>query len=120
MLFVLLAIAGAFAVLQLDLGWNQPDVQRLPRVNAPLSQHALEKHGDDANQAKQCLSGTEGFLFFNPETKRTAIVCWLEDRGGWGIVILCALTFTVITAFVSKKLRDRQAVRDYFERQGYQ
>lgn len=90
----------------------------LPQIQVPLSEHALEKHGHDAEIAQQCLSGKEGFLFVNPATQHIAIVCWLEDR--WGIVILCALTFTVITAFVCAKLKTKEKMTEYMHRQGYQ
>ncbi len=89
----------------------------LPRVDLPLPAHAVLTHGEDADQAKQCLDGRKGYLFYNPDTRRAAVVCWLGDR--WGIVILCAVTMSVITAFVCKKLKDAEHMKKYFERQGY-
>jgi hypothetical protein len=112
----LLQLACALVAIGLAFGsmaiWMHP----LPQVDVPLSVHALVEHGQDAATAKQCLEGREGFLFFNPQSQRWAIVCWLGDR--WGIVILTA-AWAIITAYVCTKLKNGKRVEEYFRRQGY-
>ncbi len=93
-------------------------IDHLPRVEGPLSEHALSEHGRDAATAKRCSDEQQpGYLFFNPDSQRWAIVCWLGDR--WGIVILTA-TWLVITAYVTNKLKTLERMRRYMGRQGYQ
>ena len=93
-------------------------IDHLPQVDSPLSEHAIAKHGDDASSAKKCANEEgQGYLFFNTDSQRWAIVCWLGDR--WGIVILTA-TWIVITAYVTSKLKTIERMRKYMQRQGYQ
>jgi hypothetical protein len=109
LLIVLLALGGLALITMLD---------HLPRIQAPLSAHAVAQHGDDAAEAKKCTDGEQaGFLFFNPRSQRWAVACWLGDR--WGIVILTA-AWLVITAYVTTKLKNVDRMRRYMERQGYE
>ncbi len=109
-LFILIATAVLIAALAAM-------VQPLPQISAPLSEHALISHGDDAVTARQCLDGKDGWIFYNPKSGRFAFVCWLEDK--WGIVIL-SITFSIITAFFTKQLKTIDQVRRYLKRQGYE
>ncbi len=117
LLLVLLAALVVLAFVVSDVGWNAP-VPTLPRIHVPVSDHAVDRHGGDAALAHQCLNGDrQGYLFRNMKTKRTAVVCWLEDR--WGIVILDD-DMKEITAFVSDKLQSVDDLIEYMSRQGYQ
>ncbi len=92
-------------------------IDHLPPIDSALSAHAINEHGNDATTAKQCSDEQQpGYLFFNPDSQRWAVVCWLGDR--WGIVILTA-TWLVITAYVTSKLKTLEKMRKYMQRQGY-
>lgn len=111
LLLAVVLLAGASLALKVM-------VDHLPRVDSPLSQHAVTAHQGDALAAKRCLDGKQsGYLFFNPRSQRWAVACWLGDR--WGIVILTA-GWLVITAYVTKKLKDIERMRRYMGRQGYE
>lgn len=107
-----LVVSLAALVLIIALTIILPLQQPIPQIDAELPEYALEKHGNDAQLAKQCLKTGEGYLFWNPQSHRFGIVCWLGDR--WGIVILTS-AWVVITAFVTKCAR----AREYMKRQGY-
>lgn len=105
-------------LMALAAAWLPALIDRLPRVEAPLSAHAVAQHGHDASAAKKCTDGNQaGFLFFNSRSQRWAVACWLGDR--WGIVILTA-AWLVITAYVTTKLKDAERMRKYMKRQGYE
>ncbi len=110
-LMVLLVLAALIGLVSLMA------LQQLPQIQVPLSEHALEVHGSDAQQAKGCMEGRTGFLFWNPQTQRWAVWCWLGDR--WGVVILTS-AWLVITAFVVSKLKTVKRMREYMRRNGYQ
>lgn len=93
-------------------------LDHLPRAAGPVSDHAVAQHGQDAEKAAQCGSGQQaGYLFWNPQTHRWALACWLGDR--WGIVILTA-AWLVVTAWVTTKLKDEKQMRAYMKRRGYE
>lgn len=91
----------------------------MPALEVPLSMHALERHGQDAVSAKECLQRGDALHYWNPLKSRHAVACWLEDQHRWGIVILDA-ALIVITAFVTNKWRKKKWLDEYMNRKGYQ
>lgn len=77
--------------------------------------HAVQRHGTEAMLARTCAERPE-YMFFNPLTGRTALVCMVD--GKWGVWIADHLG-NEITSFVKNKMRTFNQVRQYLENVGY-
>lgn len=84
-------------------------------VALPLSAHAVEKHGAEAEVVAKC-AGKPEITMYNPVTHRTAHVCSTEL--GWGVYIQSSNGDNV-TAFVKRKMKDIQDVIRYLKNAGY-
>lgn len=85
-----------------------------------LNQHAIERHGNTAVQSAECMDNNGvAFSMTNPETSRRADVCKDPTSPIWFVVIFCALSGAVITAFKKEKLKSEEQVRNYLGNGGY-
>jgi hypothetical protein len=78
--------------------------------------HAIEKHGEEAALVRSCIEQqgpTETWV--NPETGRSAWLCWTPE--GWGVQI--RIGEQEITSFVKNKLHDIDQVRRYLLNRNY-
>lgn len=84
--------------------------------------HAVEKHGEEAVQVRNCLDSGKAFqVWKNKSTKHLAEVCFI-DQGEferWGIRISKQINgiFEEITAFIEEG--DIASVEEYLIRRGY-
>lgn len=108
---VLVLVLLGLAVLLAVLG------PAMAEVSAPVVSHANERHGTEADTARQCLNGRGGHLFWNSTTNRYGVVCDLD--GLFGIVILDEAGREV-TAFLKNKMKRFDQVLKYMRNQGYE
>ena len=82
-----------------------------------LNSHAFERHGDQASEVRNCISGggtLESWL--NPQTERLAHVCQIKTNR-FGLQIEKA--GREITSFIKNKMTKLSQVRSYLANQGY-
>lgn len=80
--------------------------------------HAFERHGIEANMARECSTGQHALtLFKNPVTGRIAYVCLID--GLWGMHILDEMG-NEVTAFLKNKMKTFEQVLKYMRNSGYE
>lgn len=78
--------------------------------------HADMRHGSEAETARQCAQRPE-WMFFNPETGRTALVC-MTSEGKYGVYVVDELGKEV-TAFLKNKMSRIEQVAKSLQNVGY-
>lgn len=79
--------------------------------------HAVMRHGLDAMKASECNASNYSMRFYNPQTKRTAFVCQIDDFFG---VHILEETMEEVTAFIKNKMTKASQVLKYMQNAGYE
>lgn len=79
--------------------------------------HAVEKHGTEAELVRKCLNDFGGVhMFYNPNTQRFAEICFMES-GKFGIQI--TEEENEVTSFIKNKMSTLKQVITYLKNTGY-
>lgn len=87
-----------------------------------LTPHAWERHGHDALNAVQCLNQNGPVMrLLNRKDNRVANICTdnKDNPAKWYVVIVCAVSGTLITAFCRERARRRGQVEAYLRASGF-
>ena len=82
------------------------------------STHAMSGHRKEAVAALRCKPDDNLVVFQNVRTNRLGYIC-LTTGGRWAIVICCAISGYIVTAFIKNKMKRKEQVYKYMENAGY-
>ena len=84
-----------------------------------LKTHANDRHGFDADKARNCLTDPEKTIFYNPDTNRYGVACFTD--GDWAVIILDKIgrNFEEVTSFLKEKMSRLDQVAKYLSNRGY-
>ncbi len=110
---VLLVVVVAALVVMAVMG---PSVAKIAEVIGQMA-HADVRHGSEAAAARQCAERPD-WIFFNPQTQRTAFGC-MTDMGKFGLFIMDSAG-REITAFLKNKFNKVDQLFQYMRNTGYE